>query len=348
MSIEYKEGRKKPYLVCVRDCNGQFYPRKAFRTKTDAKVYESSCIARKTTGQVALSKELKDLQFGTFVDLWMAEANKASDGWRISQGEMFRNHVQPEIGDRKLIDIKPNDILRILNTMEAKTLSNQTRLHVYNFLNKIFKDASSIYEVQIVNPVLVKFKPAIREKEQKFLKAGEAQKLFEFVKDTDIGLAVALGLFCAMRISEIQALRVNSVDMVNHEITIQSAFQKKTKKIQDYPKQGDFGKTVIPQSIRCYLYNAIAAKQPNDFVVSPNNKMLNYYYFLKKLKRSCLAINVPLITTHGQRHSATEIYINEGASQEDIRRLLNHSSLSSTQRYIHRTDSRLKNFANNI
>ncbi|MFK7825183.1 MAG: tyrosine-type recombinase/integrase [Oligoflexales bacterium] len=41
------------------------------------------------------------------------------------------------------------------------------------------------------------------------------------------------------------------------------------------------------------------------------------------------------------RHSCTEIWFKNGANLEDVRRLLNHKSSETTQRYVHRTNDRL-------
>ena len=57
---------------------------------------------------------------------------------------------------------------------------------------------------------------------------------------------------------------------------------------------------------------------------------------------------IPKVSPHELRHTCTEIWIQMGASIEDIRRLLNHKSAETTQRYIHRTDDRLMTLANSI
>ncbi len=66
------------------------------------------------------------------------------------------------------------------------------------------------------------------------------------------------------------------------------------------------------------------------------------------LTKICKELSLPRVTAHELRHSCTELYIEAGASAEDIRRLLNQSSLTATARYIHRTDERLTKIAGNI
>jgi site-specific recombinase XerD len=54
------------------------------------------------------------------------------------------------------------------------------------------------------------------------------------------------------------------------------------------------------------------------------------------------------VTPHELRHSCTELYVQAGASAEDLRRLLNHKSLAATIRYMHRTDERLQRIASQV
>jgi site-specific recombinase XerD len=78
---------------------------------------------------------------------------------------------------------------------------------------------------------------------------------------------------------------------------------------------------------------------------SPTGEMLSYHSFYSGLKRLCKEAEVTSVTPHELRHSCTELYVEWGASLEDLRRLLNHKSSSVTATYIHQTDERLQNIA---
>ena len=70
--------------------------------------------------------------------------------------------------------------------------------------------------------------------------------------------------------------------------------------------------------------------------------------FWSSVVRLCEEAQIPKVSPHELRHTCTEIWIQMGASIEDIRRLLSHKSAETTQRYIHRTDDRLLSLANSI
>ncbi len=69
--------------------------------------------------------------------------------------------------------------------------------------------------------------------------------------------------------------------------------------------------------------------------------MLDYWMYRKVLKQYCQEAKVAVIATHGLRHSTSELYQTYGASRDDLRQLFAHSSVSTTERYIHRKSDSL-------
>ncbi len=102
----------------------------------------------------------------------------------------------------------------------------------------------------------------------------------------------------------------------------------------------------MPPALSEYLKESSKANSRQEFVApGPNGEMLSYHSLYSGLKTLCRLAGVKIVTPHELRHSCTELYVEAGASAEDIRRLLNQSSLSATARYMHRTDGRLSRIA---
>ncbi len=98
-----------------------------------------------------------------------------------------------------------------------------------------------------------------------------------------------------------------------------------------------------------YLLELKAKNLQSEFICEGfAGGMLKYDGVKSGLRRICKRLGVKRITPHEMRHSATDLYYTAGASTEDLRRLLNHSSTQTTKIYIHRTDKRLSEVANNI
>src|SRR5690349_9972448 len=60
------------------------------------------------------------------------------------------------------------------------------------------------------------------------------------------------------------------------------------------------------------------------------------------------AAGVPVVPTHGLRHSTAELYMSNGASRDDLRILFAHSSNKMTDRYVHDRGRRLDQVASNV
>ena len=87
----------------------------------------------------------------------------------------------------------------------------------------------------------------------------------------------------------------------------------------------------------------------SEFVaVSPTGEMLSYEFYLEVLKNYCKELRIPEIGTHGLRHSASEMYLQYGATEDDIRRLFAHSSADITERYLHSRGRNLEKVADVI
>ncbi|MCX6102808.1 MAG: tyrosine-type recombinase/integrase [Proteobacteria bacterium] len=58
-------------------------------------------------------------------------------------------------------------------------------------------------------------------------------------------------------------------------------------------------------------------------------------------RRYCLEVEIPQVGTHGLRHSTSELYMAHGATRDDLRQLFAHSSIETTDRYVHNSGNTL-------
>lgn len=332
------------YLVRVRDSMGGWFPGQTFDRIVDAKVHERTLLLQRDRGTVR--KRECELAFGEFWNAWSAQCrSRVSEGWRISQDQMVRDYLLPNLSGMTLSAIRPMHVSSLLGNLSEK-LAPQTVLHVYNLLHKMFGDAVEVMELLERSPVLRKERPRVPIRERAFLVPKEAVMLLEASRSHFLGPAIWLGLLSGLRPSEIQALKWDCVDLEGRRILIRAAFKRKVNRLEPFPKQSDWGSAPIPDGLASYL---AGLPRTSEFV-APGLKggMLEYNTFMKGLRRLCHSVEVTSITPHELRHSCTELYVQAGASAEDIRRLLNQSSLSATQRYMHRTDERLGRIADQI
>lgn len=342
------------YLVQLKDKSNRWFPRRVFDSKKEARVYRNELLSKRDLDLDAPSSCIRNVTVKDLWEQWQVECRQnTSEGWRISQDQMARDHVLPYWGHYKVINITSRHVgvlMRVL--MEEKLLGNQTRLHVYNLLNQVFKDAVSHFKIISESPVDVRFRPEVMVVERRFLKADDALRLLAHCKDHYLGPAIWLGVFTAVRPEALQALRWGSVDFESMQILIKEAYKRKLNRIDPFPKGKTWEYLPMPNILADFLSKLKEKRdaKSDDFVAcGKRGDMLNYGILRKVLKRLCNEAGVLELTPHELRHSSTELYMRYGsANAEDVRRLLHHKSSACTSRYIHRTDEKLREAARTL
>jgi integrase len=342
------------YQVKIRDSHGAWLPTATFRTKAEAEDHERHLITQRNMGTQALPAAQRDLTVLAYWEIWSQQCRgQTSDGWKITQNQMWRDYIAPVLGNLRLAEVRPQDIGWTLEKARQAGLSPQTLKHVYAVIHKILEDAVEHFGWLGRNPCLGRYRPKVPKRERDFLSPAQSNKLMEFARDHYLGPAIWLQILAGLRNSEVQALRWSAIDWERGQILIRAAFNNKEDRLQEHPKQEDWGTAPIPPMLREYLIDLKGKRrEPEDAFIAQNERedgsMLPYETYLRALRRVCEDAGVPAITPHELRHSCTEMYVQAGATAEDIRRLLNQSSLTATARYMHRTDERLMGIASRI
>ncbi len=351
MAIEVRKTKagKSRYRVLVSDETGRYYPTKTFGTIRDAQFYERDLLGRKAKKEDAISALKRKIEVHNYFNEWFdSRSHKISEDWHSACERLSRTYILPTLGRMKLSDIRSPHIGRIMSEMKDLKLSDQTMLHVFNILNKSFKDAVEYFGYLEKNPVLTQDRPKVYLVEKEYLSPKESWKLLEYCKDHYLGPAIWICALTALRTSEIQALKWENVDFEKSQILVCAAFKRGKRKIDPYPKQRDWLIVPIPQVLLEYLKDR-KGRFPLGFVAPAYmGGMLDHNKLYRGLRKMCDEANVKRVSPHGLRHSCTEIWIRKGATLEDIRRLLGHKSVETTRRYIHRTDERLIELAKEI
>lgn len=259
-------------------------------------------------------------------------------------------YIESLLGPLALEDIRPIHIGALLSeAQERGRLKPQSVLHIYQLLHKMFDDAIEYYEYLDTNPVIKRLRPELKQVERPFLTPVQSWVLLDHVRSHWIGPATWLMTLSGLRIGETQALRWSSVNFSEGYISIRASFDHKMQRINDYPKQGDWGRAPMPAALKEFLQPLSEAKSPDDLVCPGRDGGFHWRgRFGTALSKICKELRLQRVTAHELRHSCTELYIEAGASAEDIRRLLNQSSLTATARYIHRTDERLQRISSQV
>lgn len=316
---------------------------KVFQNKRDAEVFEAELIKQKRSGH-QVTNQAKNITFDEYFVLWFeTRKNQASLGWRTSQLHFYRDHIRDILGPVKLASVTPQHIARVLNRLSERNLSEQTRLHIYSLMRRVFGDAIEIFHLLQLSPVHRSFRPKLPQKEARFLTIEEVKRLLLHVENKPYEIAVWLGAYMGLRVGEIQALRWEDIDFNRQVLHVRRAYSKAENVMRDYPKGKRQHSHRIPKELLEKLLNQ---SKRNDLVAAPPGcKMLDYSRYRRMLVRYCEEAEVNLIATHGLRHSSSEVWMEAGASRDDLRILFAHRDSKTTDRYVHDRGNRLAKVA---
>lgn len=356
MAIEQRKNKDGTlsFRARVQDPAGKWYPSEWKRLRDMAMAQEAVHTARKRKGEPALTTdepEGKRYTVSNFWEVYQVENRHAvSDGWKISQDQMWDDYVTPVIGKKRLAEVGIPDIGRVLNRMKEMGRGEQMRLHVYRLLYQVFDSAVNYYSMISKSPVSAEYhRIKVPESEAKFLRPEQSWHLLEEAKRSN-DRAVWLELLAGLRIEAVVGLIWPNVHWDANQILICQTWKSKVKRLEPFPKGKKAEYVPLTPVLKEYLWECYQGdRDKTGFVCQgPRGGMLSTNTYYKRLMRLCRRAGVPAISSHALRHSCTEIFVREGASQEDLRRLLNHRDGKTTLRYMHRTDDRLSAIAARI
>lgn len=317
---------------------------KCFATKRDADAFEAQAKQKLREGSMLFAA--RSLTLDEFFEQWRETVqSRASRGWRVEQQRLYLKYVRPHLGCRRLESITPQLIARVLNAMVEAGKSEQTRLHVYAMLRKVFSDAIELFRLLTFNPVLKTLRPRVAIKEARHLQLAESKQLLAFCEGRTYGAAIWVQLFLGLRVGELQVLRWEDVDLQGGILYIRRAYVRKEGVIQDFPKGRRQHSHRIPDELLGFLRKE-RGRNGTEFVApGPNGTMLGYDHYCRTLRRYCQGLGITGVGTHGLRHSTSELYLAHGATRDDLRQLFAHSSPTVTERYLHSRGTNLEKVA---
>ena len=139
-----------------------------------------------------------------------------------------------------------------------------------------------------------------------------------------------------MRISELKNLKVENINIKENTIKLTHTKTRKFRTVffTDITKK-HLQKLITSESLKEYIY--VSDKNPTQILSH------NYIYkFLNKIKYD---LNIPddvSITCHKWRHTLATSLLNNGMNIEEVRKILGHSTITMTTRYLHVSTSLLQ------
>ncbi|MFO7806850.1 MAG: tyrosine-type recombinase/integrase [Candidatus Moraniibacteriota bacterium] len=161
----------------------------------------------------------------------------------------------------------------------------------------------------------------------------EIEKILDNIKNDKYYLAISLAYGSGLRISEIQNLKVEDLDLDSLTIHIKSAKGRKDRI------------TILPKKLVGELQNLMMRKNKGDHVFASNRggklSVRSFQLiFSKALKKSGVKKDASF---HSLRHSFATHLLENGVDVRYVQEMLGHQNIRTTQVYTKVTNPKLKN-----
>src|SRR6266542_398588 len=214
----------KTWMVLIfmgRDGNGKRqYLNKTIRgNKRDAETYLSKTQTQISSGAFL---EPSRLTLDEYLDKWLdaAARPRLSERTYADYSEVLKRYVRPELGSKKLSQLRPLEIQELYSGMQQRGLSARTVRGTHVVLSSALKQAVR-WRMLFVNPAQSVELPKRTRREMKALSPNEATAFLEAAREDPHGLVFALGLVTGMRPEEYLALQWKDIDLQQGTATVQ-------------------------------------------------------------------------------------------------------------------------------
>ncbi len=266
-----------------------------------------------------------------FMATYVQANNKPSE--RISKEYMFKHHLLPAFGRRRLDNIATRDVEKFKAKKLAAGLAPKTVNNMLSCLGKTLRYAA---ENEIIDKI-----PRLRfvkvfEKPIDFLDFEEYERLMTAASGDPMTYpAVLLAGDAGLRMGEIRALKWQDLDLVAGRVVVQRT---------DYrgylgsPKGGRLRRIPMTQRLRLALKAARHLKGPWVFC-DLDGKMWSRGQADTPLRRGYRGAGLRKIGWHTLRHTFCSHLAMRGAPVRTIQELAGHASITTTMRYMHLTEA---------
>lgn len=239
----------------------------------------------------------------------------------------------------KLCEVNRISYQEILNKYAEKH-ERQSTMDFHHQIKAAVLDAvdDGYIEKDPTRKAIIKGRPPVREKKEKYLNQFELQKLIadlnlnqEVNNDWLIYLIAKTGL----RFSEALAITPKDFDFPHQILNVDKTW--------NYKENGGFEATKNSSSERKVQLDWQTVIQFSELVrnleiekpIFINNKIYNST-INDILARHCKNVNIPIISIHGLRHTHASILLYAGVSVASVAHRLGHASMTTTQKtYLH-------------
>jgi integrase len=256
-------------------------------------------------------------------------------GWS-RQSDLFKNHLKPTFGNRRLDKITLHSAQQLLTSLREKGYAASTCNHPFRVLKHAIALAHKWGIVETNNLAGLSL---LREENQvnNIMTDSELERLVKVLK-TDknkmVGSVCLFLLSTGSRLNEALSARWEHFDLQHRNWTI-PAEHSKSRKIRSIP--------LNDQALSILENLGTRGKYDHPFMGRRGRPLTTIHKVWTRLRDDA---GLPHLRLHDLRHQYASFLINSGRTLYEVQAILGHSDPSVTQRYAHLSTQSLQDAAN--
>ena len=334
--------------------NRQRVKTKSFPVKALAEKFERETLLN-LEKQASSGSQAQDYHYHEIFHFWKV-SSLARKGERslIKDAQMNRNYIEPVIGNLRISEINITHFEKIVSTILKKGLTKATANLVIQQFKAVFNYASN-NDLISRNPSK-NFKPLkLEKKEMSYLSREELDQLlsytnYQYLEEYRWLHIFYLTLFLTgIRLGEALGLEWSKISFSSDRITISQMWDGTSHKLIGTTKGRKDRVIPLPiilkqelASLKNMAKGRFIFSENGERPIDPSN--FRSRIWVKDLKQA----GIRPIRIHDARHTYASIFVMNGGKLYDLKKILGHSDMKTTERYAHLSDDHLASVRNII
>lgn len=283
---------------------------------------------------------------GAFLQCWLDTKRSKAPKTHASYAQQVRLYCEPAFGRRKLRDIRPADVQKLISDLAKDRPS--TAQHVRATLKCALAFAVKLGLIP-TNPVDVVNKPTHRAKPVEAMSFEQAQSVLVAFDGHPLRAFITFMLNTGARPSEALAVTWNRIDLGRATVTIDRSLPIGGQ--EPIPTKTSRSNRTLPlwRTTVSALEDRPRGIGDRPVFSSSEGKFLDERILLRSVRRHLKRSGLAPLTLYQLRHGAATLRLLNGDSLKVISEQLGHSTITTTaDRYLHVTEGQLRDSSDRL
>ena len=281
-----------------------------------------------------------------YLDHYLPYIKVAKRSW-ATDVSVLSNHILPSLGGYAMVDFKPFMVQEMVQVLVRKGLSPSTCNRALIILRFMFNCGLKWAVLpKIENPCQAVKELTLNNKKERFLNGSEISILKrELAKSRNrfLPYIVQLLILTGCRRGEALNAQIQHFDLGRGDWVVPLP---KAGKARHIPLNDMAIQTVRAAIQMKQTHNQVTKESPYLFPSpSTGEPFQSIFYAWDKARK---AAHIDTVRMHDLRHSFASAMVNSGMTLYDVKQILGHSNIRTTERYSHLSNSRLRQAAESV